>query len=171
MHYLFRVVIKVAITKDTLYLYPDYVCTSLKWNTLNIQYMLWGFDFSLKARIILTHNTIESSIFCFALKNNLSASVEGLPDIAFFDWESRDFESFMTFTNKLIIIDNADLLISSQVVKNHISRFSPDNQYILIYEDIPRGIKATPNSYAKIKRCESRFHLEYPYFRPGWDIS
>lgn len=69
------------------------------------------------------------------------------------------------FRGKLVIIDNADILLS-QTVADYIAQ-DMHNQY-LIYSRGGLEFYISPNYYASIERHGKRFELKYKFSVPGW---
>ena len=67
------------------------------------------------------------------------------------------FDEIKSFRNKLIIIDNCDIILSNELRKHII--FDINNQYILVGRDI-RGLFLTKNQFKKINYKDGVLTLE-----------
>lgn len=74
-------------------------------------------------------------------------------------------ESLSTLSNKLIIIDNADIIVN-QKLADYI-KLDFNNQY-LIFSRGGIDYHVTPNYRATMVRSGNIFGLKYKYSKPGW---
>ena len=67
--------------------------------------------------------------------------------------------------NKLIIIDNADLLLNNNAID--IINMDDDNRY-LIFTRVPLGIEISPNHQAEFVKEDNKTILKYRFNVKGW---
>ena len=93
-------------------------------------------------------------------------------NIEVFDYNRRDIEEIKHIGNKLIIIDNADELITSdRSILGYIS-YDENNQYIIIGRRL-YGLKVTTNYIATVKTTstidgKNLIELQYEYSEGSW---
>ena len=128
-------------------------------------------DLELRPQITVVKGFSGSgkSLICgwLAIQKMLPENTGIYDHVVIFNYLSSNIGTMTALNSKLIVIDNADILLENQPrLLNHIAS-DMSNQY-LIMARCPLDLGLSPNYYATLVEEGKRFSLDYRFSVKGW---
>lgn len=136
-------------------------------NKIELSYYNLHFNFDLRGHLTIIDGDTSSgkSMFC-ELLTLIRCNDDRYADCQVFSYKYPfSLEILKALKNKLIIIDNGDILLNEGIVEYIAGDYN--NQYIIIARQ-PFDFGVSPNYYAEIQEKDNKFYLEYFDNAKGW---
>lgn len=147
------------------------------WDTNKISVTdIYGTEFDIQLRgniTIIDGDSATGKTFLTSIIVDKQAGMEGNTNnpnkVLVFNYKSQDLASIFTAQHKLIIIDNANILIDERL-RQHINADN-SNRYLLLGRSLG-GIEASINHYGELITTENNgkkiITVNYKYNLSGW---